>query len=316
MKRKQLLAAALAMVLLASGCGGGSSKSAAGDMRVETAAPSASTPAAEAPKEKYEMEMAPVRDVMEGSTVYQRADAKLIRRCNLELQSTEFDAAVQSLYAVVGELGGYFESSSQRGGSYYNANAQRRGEYVVRIPAERYDEFRNGMGELGYVTYCNESTEDVGEQYYDTEARLKTLRTKQDRLLMLLEKAETMEDIITLESALSEVEYEIEQYSSTLNRYDGLISYATFNISLQEVLRVDEQAGEADTLWTRMGKGFSSGANNLVDGVQDLLVWFSYNVFGIVIFLAAGTGIILVLRKKKFKRFGRKQGKNNEETKD
>ena len=219
------------------------------------------------------------------------------------------------MYTVVGGLGGYFESSSQRGGSYYNSNAQRRGEYVVRIPAEKYDEFRNGMGELGYVTYCNESTEDVGEQYYDTEARLKTLRTKQDRLLMLLEKAETMEDIITLESALSEVEYEIEQYSSTLNRYDGLISYATFTISVQEVLRVEEQAGEADTLWTRMKKGFSSGANDLVDGLQSLLVWISYNVFGILIFAAVAGGVVLILKKKALRGFRRKRETQSDEPK-
>ena len=123
-----------------------------------------------------------------GESIYQRADAKLIRRCTIELQTTEFDAAINALYELVEKQGGYFENSSVYGGGYYNANARRSGEYIVRVPADKYSAFRSSVGELGYISFSNESTEDIGEQYYDTEARLKTLRTKQDRLLMLLER--------------------------------------------------------------------------------------------------------------------------------
>ena len=65
------------------------------------------------------------------------------------------------------------------------------------------------------------SAEDVGQNYSDIELRLQTQRTKQERLLALLEKAATMEDIISLENALSETEYQIEQYTSDLKRYDS-----------------------------------------------------------------------------------------------
>jgi len=309
MKRNKFFAILLAALLLTSGCGGGSA------LKGESAATSsASAMAPEAPMEKVEFDSAGgyYQESGTGSAVYQRADAKLIRRCTMEMQTEEYDAAIQELYALVSRLEGYFESSTQRGGSYYNADAQRWGEYVIRIPAERYDEFRSGAGELGYITYCTESTEDVGEQYYDTEARLKTLRTKQDRLLMLLEKAETMEDIITLESALSEVEYEIEQHSSTLNRYDGLISYATFYFNVHEVLRVEDKVGEADSLWARMTKGFSSGFNSFVDGVQDLMVWFSYNLFGLLSLGVLILGGVFVIRKKGMKGFGKKRKKGSD----
>lgn len=52
-----------------------------------------------------------------------------------------------------------------------------------------------------------------------------------------------MEDIIALESALSDVEYQIEQYSSELNRYDALVAFATFTISLSEVGKVTQEVG-------------------------------------------------------------------------
>ena len=308
MKRTRLFAATLALLLLTS-CGASAMK------ETTMSAPAAPAPMPEAsmPMEKFEsasdaaveLPMAPEYSMSgtvtggAGENVYQRADAKLIRRCNVELQSEQFDAAVSALYALVEANGGYFENSSMQGGGYYNANARRYGSYVIRIPAENYNAFRSGVGELGYVTYSNESTEDIGEQYYDTEARVKTLRTKQERLLMLLEKAEKMEDIIELESALGDVEYEIERYSSTLNRYDGLVNFATFNVNIGEVIRVEAQVGQADTLADRMSAGFRDGLEDLKDGVEDFMVWISYNVFALAAWAVIGSVIIVIIRRKK-----------------
>lgn len=302
MKRTRMLSMLMVLLLLLSGCGGSSETMAQDSAAVEApeAAPEASEP------EAY-VSMTYSSGSSSDSSVYQRADAKLIRRCTVELQTTEFDGAVNALYELVEAQGGYFETSSVYGGGYYNANARRSGEYVVRVPAEKYAAFRSSVGDLGYVSYSSESTEDIGEQYYDTEARLKTLRTKQERLQMLLEKAENMEDIITLESALGDVEYEIERYSSTLNRYDGLVSFATFNITVSEVTRVEETKGEADSLGERMGAGFKKGLEDMKDGVEDLMVWASYHFVGIVVFAAVFGGLALVLRRKKPNLFRRKE---------
>ena len=309
MKQKKILAGICAFMLLLSGCGASSapmgnvmaeSKSeAAMDMAMPTPMPEAPMEAPSAPA----VTITPEYSVTTGGggEVYQRADAKLIRRCTVELQTTQFDDTISALYDLVDAQGGYFENSSVYGGGYYNSNARRSGEYVVRIPAENYNAFRSTVGELGYVSFSNESTEDIGAQYYDTQARLKTLRTKQERLQMLLEKAETMEDIITLESALGDVEYEIERYSSTLNRYDGLVNFATFSINVSEVIRVEEKAGEADTLGERMISAFSDGMEDLKDDAEDLMVWVSYNVFGIVGWVVVIGIIITVVRRKKWK---------------
>lgn len=313
MKKKKALALCLSMLLLlCSACGGGSSANmAAGDtassgaameygnsggtgmdMELYTpAAPQESQATAEVGKDG-------------GSSVYQNSGAKLIRRAELSIQTTAFDQAVQSLQDLVEQCGGYFEQSSVYGGSYRDANAQRSGEYVVRIPAEKYDAFLSASGDLGYVTQLTESSEDVGEQYYDTESRLKTQRTKQERLLELLEKAESMEDIISLENALSEVEYQIEQYTSTLNRYDALIGFSTFNIYLSEVSKVTEEVGETASLGSRMAAGFRSSLEGLVNGSQQLLIWASYNFIALAILVAAVAvgGVVGYRRWKKVRR--------------
>ena len=302
--KKIWFAVCLAGVLLLAGCGGNEFNGDGADM-LPSGSSMTSHPAGggvyepESPAEEG-WDMFGGSDT--NSPVYENPQAKLIRRAELHIQTERFDQSRQALNALVSGCGGYFENSSVYGGSYRDAYANRRGEYVVRVPAERYQSFLDSTGDLGYITNSSESTEDVGEQYYDMEARLKTQRTKQERLLSLLERAETMEDIITLEGALSEVEYQIEMYSSDLNRYDALIRYATFHITLSEVGKITQEVGETASLGARMAAGVQSSFQDLVQGVQELLIWISYHLFltGLLAVLAC---VGVAVGRKKLKRW-------------
>lgn len=252
-------------------------------------------------REEAEFKSASTADT--GSSVYRDEAVKLIRRANLTVQTTQFDQAVSALEELVIRLGGYYENAEIRSGSYYNQNSSRSGNYTIRIPAASYDEFMSQVDGIGYLARKNESSEDVGEAYHDIETRLKTQRTKQERLLELLKKAQSMEDIIALESALTEVEYHIERYTSDLNRYDGLVNFATIHISLDEMIKIVDEPGEKAGLFARMKAGVVSSANGLVDGVQELLIWSSYHLFGLLVFAAAvAAGVIFGRRYIKGKK--------------
>ena len=195
------------------------------------------------------------------------------------------------------------------GGSLRDQNAARYGNYVIRLPEENFSAFLDQSGTLGYVVRRSESSENVSQAYYDTETRLAAQRTKQERLQALLAEAEVMEDIISLESALSDVEYEIEQYSSTMNQYDSLVSFSTIDLTLQEVTKVTEEPGETSSLGAKMAAGFSASLEGLVDGFQGMLIWISYHVFGLVVLAAAGVVIGRSILRKKRKE-SRKEGQD------
>lgn len=305
-KRICFLALMMSVLMLLSACGAASKSESA---MAAPSAPAASAPAMEEPsapmefsEEMFDMEyVSQTASGEKGKSVYQDANAKLIRRADLTVQTTEFEQAVAVLEQLVQQKGGYFQSAAVYSGSYRNVNANRNGEYTIRIPAEQYESFMGQTGELGYVRSRNETTENIGEKYYDTEARLKTQKTKQERLLTLLEKAESMEDIISLENALSDVEYEIEQLSSTLNRYDSLVGFSTVYLYLEEVSKVTEAQGVTNTLGERMSTGFSRSVENLVDGFQDFLVWIAYNIFTIAIFAAIAVSAVTVVVRRRNK---------------
>lgn len=324
MKRK-LFAAGLGLVLLLSGCGGGGSSDFSGGADMEDMAASSAADDSWA-GESWEMDVdltngnemmyapeAPAPAEEGGSSVYRDSGAKLIRRAELSIQTEQFDQSVKALEALTAQCDGYFENSSVYGGGRRDANAARNGEFVVRVPAEKYDQFLSSAGGLGYVTSKTESSQDVGEEYYDIEARLRTQRTKQERLLALLEKAETMEDIIALESALSDVEYQIEMYTSDLSRYDALIGFSTFRVYLSEVGRVTQEVGETASLGQRMSAGAQASFRGLVQGFQDFLVWASYNVFLLAVLAAVAVAAAVVGRRELKKRKARQDGQQDKE---
>ena len=231
---------------------------------------------------------------------YAQAQVKLIYTADLEIEVLDFDAAVDGLNQLVEELGGYCESSN-----FYNYGRSRSADYTVRVPSEHYRAFVDACSdwENCHLRSRSEDVENVGEAYFDTETRLATLRTKMERLQALLAQATEMEDIITIESAISETEYQIEQYTSDLNRYDSLIGYATIHLYLDEVLDLTEE--EEIDLADRLGQNLRWGAERFLETLEDLLLWAAYNIIGIVIFLLLLAAVILAVRRARNIRKGK-----------
>lgn len=299
MKRNRLLLPLALLLLLTCACSGGNSSSASS--AGEEAAPEAMAPM-EATVADQRLNFSESESAAGESRVYSDENAKLIRRASARLQTDDFSAAEAALNALVVEQGGYYESAAVEGGGYYDRNAARYGSYVIRVPRQAYDTFLSGVDGVGYVVSLNQSSEEIGEVYFDTEARLRTQQTKQTRLLALLEQAATMEDIIGLENALSEVEYQIEQYSTELRRYDSLVDYATIGVELYEVRRLSDGAGTADRLGTRISTALSEGAQGAGEALGNVIVWCAYHLIALLVLAAAAAVVLAVCLRRRKKR--------------
>lgn len=299
MKRNRLLLPLALLLLLTCACSGGNSSSASS--AGEEAAPEAMAPM-EATVADQRLNFSESESAAGESRVYSDENAKLIRRASARLQTDDFSAAEAALNALVVEQGGYYESAAVEGGGYYDRNAARYGSYVIRVPRQAYDTFLSGVDGVGYVVSLNQSSEEIGEVYFDTEARLRTQQTKQTRLLALLEQAATMEDIIDLENALSEVEYQIEQYSTELRRYDSLVDYATIGVELYEVRRLSDGAGTADRLGTRISTALSEGAQGAGEALGNVIVWCAYHLIALLVLAATAAVVLAVCLRRRKKR--------------
>jgi len=237
------------------------------------------------------------------------ANVKLIYTANIELESTEFDNASAGLGKLVSDAGGYFESSSVD-----NYGSYRRAYYTVRVPAEQFDVFCNSVGELCQVNNISRSAQDISEAYYDTESRLITQQTKLERLQELLSQAEDMEDIITLESAISETELTIESLTGSLRKYDSLVGYSTITISLREVYKYTPTEEPVIGFGAKLAAAFRSGTAGFVDGAQSFLLSLARNWAGWLLFIIIVVAVILILRAIARRRRARREARQNGES--
>lgn len=222
-------------------------------------------------------------------------EAKRIYTADLRMETTKFDDAVGGLASLVDEMGGWMQSSSVN----YDGAGYRYGNYTARIPQEKFSQFLSRAGELCHVISNYSNVEDVSEGYYDMAGRLETQQTKLKRLQTLLSQAKDMEDIITIESAISDTEEQIESLSGELKHYDSQIDYSTVTLSLSEVYQLSNVEQPAAGFPNRIAEAFSSGTHMFMNFVRAVLVFLAYAWVWVLLAAAAIIAGIFLRRKRK-----------------
>ncbi|MBD5529511.1 MAG: DUF4349 domain-containing protein [Lachnospiraceae bacterium] len=328
MKKWKVLSLAAILGLVLAGCGGSSNKYADTPAAVTEEAYDTGTGylsddiysyaqengyAAEEPAEALEAKT-------DGSESPEVADTsrKLIKNVDLEVETEEFDDLLTTIEQKTEALAGYIEESYTYNGSAYRGRSTRNASLTIRIPAGKLNTFLSEVAEVSNVISRNERVTDVTLQYVDMESHKKALVAEQDRLLELLEQAENIEDIISIESRLSEVRYQIESMESQLRTMDNQVSYSTINLSIEEVKQLtpvkEQSVGEkiATGFWknlTRVGAGILNFVIGLIISIPYVLLWGI--IIAIVVFI-----IRSVLKKNRSRKVSNKVSNKPEEEKE
>lgn len=265
----------------------------------------------------YDMAAAEVEEVGAGAMNASTSESALtlpenrkwIITVEMSAETEDLDALLAGLNQQIGDLAGYVEDQSIYNGSTNSSRRYRRANLTVRIPAEDVDAFTQQVSGIANVVSTDKSLEDVTLQYSDTATHIAALETEQTRLLELLENAETMADLLEIESRLTEVRYELESYNSRLKLYDNQINYATIYLNISEV---QEYTPVEPTVWQRISGGFQSSLKGLWSGLIDLVVWVLANLPYILVYGGICTGLFFLLRRLRKKHKEKKATKNGE----
>lgn len=306
MKKMTAILVTLCMLAaLLAGCGGASKSTQAFDA-------AAAAPAEAANGAYYDMESAKSEDGgLTGdtdSTVLPEG-RKWIITVNMSAETEDLDALMEALNGKISGLGGYVEDQDSYNGSMYSSRRYRSASLTVRIPAERVDEFTEEMSGIANVVSTNLSREDITLSYVATESRVKALQTEEARLLELMEQAETMADLLEIESRLTDVRYELENRASQLRLYDNQVDYATIYLSIDEVQEYTPV--EEPTVWERISGGFVSSVKGVGNGLLDLLVWVLAKSPYLVILGGVTVGVVILIKKRKARKAAKKAAKQN-----
>ena len=284
-----LSVAAFLIMLTIPACGASSSS---GSSASDSAAWSNSMPAEGAVQEAGIYEEAAETDmgsVSETAALDENAgsDRKLIKNVSMAVETEDYTGLVSNIQSRVEELGGYTESFEA-----YNESSvgSRSASLTLRIPADRLDEFVSQVEEISNIVSRQETVEDVTLTYVDLESRRRMYEEEEDRLLSLLEQAETLEEIIALESRLTEVRYQLESMESQLRTMDNQVNYSTVYLSIDEVERYTPPAEKGT--WERIRTGFTENVYRVWNGIKEFFIGF---VISLPILLVLAVGIIIAV---------------------
>ena len=238
---------------------------------------------------KAEMESAVVT---ENGNAPETNNEKIIKTVEAYVQTKEYDKYISVLTANVAANGGYIEKSDANMGGYYNSN--RHSTYVLRIPAEKLDSFMISAEENGKITSKTETQKNVTLEYVDVESRISAYKTEKETLTNLLEKAASLENVLAIQERLSEVNYQIENYTAQLRVLENRVSYSTVTLNIDEVERVSEKE---PTLGQRIKNEFLDNIDNLKEGLEDFAVTVIGGIPVIIPTIALVAVAIVVLRK-------------------
>ena len=243
------------------------------------------------------------------------ANRKIIRNADLTVETLSFDTFLNELASSVGSFGGYVESSSIGDRGYRSGQKLRYARYTLRVPADQLDAFLNTVSDLGNVTSLNTGLKDVTTNYVDSEKHLESLRVEQQALLEILAKAETVEDIITVQDRLTYVRYQIESYEAILRTYDDQVALSSVNLTVNEVEK--ETPVEKETFGQEVSRRFNESLENVGNGFKNIAAWFLGNapeLIVVLLFFGAQALIIVLIVKGAKKRAAKKRQKAQNNT--
>ena len=218
------------------------------------------------------------------------AGRKLVREATVSLEVDDVGAAVRRVESVAVAAGGFVSGSSvfveetfESDGD--NDGAPRRTEVAtvtIRVPAEAYGSVMNQLRDIvGEVQSERSTTLDRSGEFADLGARLRNLEATEGTYLALLEKAETIADILTIQNLINDVRLEIELTQGSINLLDDLSDLATIVVQLSPpVVPVEapSEAGWAQQAWDNAWEDSKEvleamGTAAIVIGV--VLVWLA-----------------------------------------
>lgn len=155
-------------------------------------------------------------------------DRKIIQDTSLDLQVEDVSKSYDDVERIALVAGGFVLDSSVAA-----SQDRPQANLTIRVPTSQYQKVVDQLRGLALkVENETSKAQDVTQEYTDMQARLRSAQAVEARYLDLLNRAETIDDILKVQDRLSPVRLEIEQIQGQMNVVDNLSSLATISVSL------------------------------------------------------------------------------------
>ena len=244
-------------------------------------------------------------DLEDNKNNQELAEEKLVYTCTLNIETLDYDKATEELDKIIDKYNALISSENEKDNNdtwyiksetNYRNNKTRQNYIQLRVPSDKYKEFVSETCTVGKLRNKEQNVENITSKYYDTKTEIESLRTQESRLLEMYNSCNTIEDMITVEKRLTEVQSQLSKLQSDLNYMDIDVAYSYINIYLVEVVEYTPESEPVKqlTFLDRLKNTLLRTKDNTLDFLEDLL----FAIIEISPVLIVILVIVIIFRKK------------------
>jgi hypothetical protein len=161
-------------------------------------------------------------------TVVVSGDRNLILTAKIDMRSKDPWATSDRAQAIATSLGGDVLNLSQSGTA-----DTRSASLTIRVPSSRFGDALQQLKSLeGEVQTSGVSAQDVTDQFVDLQARLTAKQAEEQRYIAILNRANTIDEILKVDASLGNVRTQIEQLTAQINSIKQRTDFSTISMSI------------------------------------------------------------------------------------
>ena len=193
-----------------------------------------------------------------------------ILNSSMTLEVADVEQAAEAIRLSAEQLGGYIATLN-----FYDLTQERRMGWIsLRVPSEGYSQMMLLLTELGKVRNKEESSRDVTMEYIDLEARIGNMQAQEERIRELLGKANTIEEILQIESELTRIRGNLESMLGEFKYLRDRVDYSTISINLEERDPRTYGVAGVGSFGDRLAERLSINTNKLFSGITGAVISF------------------------------------------
>ena len=209
---------------------------------------------------------------------------KIVKTASLNAEVKDYKTFSQKLSEQVKRYGGYISQEEQSQSDYQIQNS-----VVIKVPVDQFEDAVNDLTkDVSKLNDKHISSEDVTTQLIDGKSRLEAKRQVRLRYLDLLRQAKNMEEILTVQKEINDIQEDIELVNGRINTLSHASVMSTINFTFFQIIDANAKADneKQPSFLDKVKEAFGNGwywIGELFIGL--ISIWPLLTVIGLAIWL-------------------------------
>lgn len=215
----------------------------------------------------------------------------VIRNAYISIEIDDYTAIRPKIDSLITLFKGRIVNENMQNSDYQKTN-----DFTIRVPASSLDKMQTAIvGLAKRVDYQRVESTDVTEEYIDLEARLSNQKKVEETFLKLLRKTESVEEILKIETKLSEIRSQIESSIGRMKYLKTLSEFSTIYLTLYQKIDFKYEPERPKPFTERFKQALTLGWRGVVTFMLIVIGLWPIWLLG----AAVWTSIIYFKRRKK-----------------